>query len=96
MNQSRLGTTNGHCLLQSTHSSGTNVWQNTFPACQLAFEKIPSSGNLHDDTFEISVAEDDPGWKGALALIVEFYVPTFVLLLDLWEAIVAFGVHSSG
>lgn len=95
LNRSKLGTPNVHCLLQDARSSGMSSWQNLFPACQLGFGEVSTRGEPNDDSFEVSVTEDDRGWKGTSALIVAFYVPTFFLLLEPQKAIVAFGVHST-
>lgn len=91
MSPSTLGSPNVHCVVQSSRST----WQNLFPACQLAFGDISTSGEAHDDSFAVSVADDGAGWKGNSALIVSFYAPAYFLLLEPREATVAFGIHGS-
>ncbi|KAI1134399.1 hypothetical protein F5Y05DRAFT_235168 [Hypoxylon sp. FL0543] len=92
---SQIGTPPVHCILEGPHSAVMNTWQNIFPACQMGFGEIVSKGVRHDDSFEVSVVEDDAGWNGTSALIVSFYAPSFFLLLEPRKAVVAFGLHST-
>lgn len=94
-NDGNIGTPNVHGLLENARSSGRNSWQNLFPACQLTFGNVSTRGVPYDDSFAVSVAEDDLGWKGTSALVATFYVPSFFLLLEPQKAIVALGIHST-
>ncbi|KAI1410508.1 hypothetical protein F5Y13DRAFT_202313 [Hypoxylon sp. FL1857] len=91
----KISTTPVHCTLEDATSSGANRWQNIFQACQMAFGDIILSGVRHNDSFEISVAEDEDGWNGSSPLIVSFYAPSFFLLLEPRKAVVTFGIHST-
>ncbi|RYP70723.1 hypothetical protein DL769_004873 [Monosporascus sp. CRB-8-3] len=94
MGLKELGTPTVHCMFQDT-SAGTSSWQNIFPACQLTFGNITTSGDLHSDSFEVHVADDPLGWKGKSPLVVSCYVSTFFLLLNPRKATAAFGIHST-
>ncbi|KAI0528447.1 hypothetical protein GGR58DRAFT_509321 [Xylaria digitata] len=61
--------------------------------CQL--EDISTLGKPYDDSYEISVQEDDAGWSGTSPLIASFFAPTFPLLQQPRDVLVAFGVHNS-
>ncbi|KAJ8130454.1 hypothetical protein O1611_g3175 [Lasiodiplodia mahajangana] len=90
-----LSTPYVHCLLEGSHSQGENSWQNIFAACQLAFGDISTRGKPYDNSFEVSIVEDDAGWNGTSPLIAMFYAPAFWLLREPQDAIIAFGVHST-
>ncbi|KAI0830981.1 hypothetical protein F5Y06DRAFT_307811 [Hypoxylon sp. FL0890] len=92
---SQMGTPPVHCTLEGAPSGGMNRWQNIFPACQMAFGNIVPNGVRYDDSFEISVEEDEASWNGSSALIVSFYAPSFFLLLEPRKAVVTFGIHST-
>ncbi|KAI1161159.1 hypothetical protein F5B18DRAFT_674905 [Nemania serpens] len=92
----KLGTPPVHCLLQgSDRRWGPNGWQNIIPACQLSFGKISTLGKPYDDSYEISVQEDDAGWSGNSPLIASFFAPTFPLFQEPRDVLVALGLHSS-
>ncbi|KAI0450370.1 hypothetical protein F5B21DRAFT_491381 [Xylaria acuta] len=95
ISRGKIGTPYVHCLLEGASSSGAGSWQNIFPACQLGFGGISTRGKPYDDSFEVSVAEDDAGWNGASSLIAVFYAPAFFLMLEPGETTVAFGIHST-
>ncbi|KAI1821825.1 hypothetical protein F4861DRAFT_541599 [Xylaria intraflava] len=87
----QLGTPHVHCFLQGARSGS---WQNIFMACQLAFGDVSTRGEPHDDSFEVSVIEDDAGWSGNSALIAVFYAPT-PFLLEPEDVMVVFGIHTT-
>ncbi|RYP06116.1 hypothetical protein DL764_003338 [Monosporascus ibericus] len=89
-----LGTPTVHCMFYDP-SVGMSSWQNIFPACQLTFGNITTSGDLHSDSFQVHVAEDSLEWKGKSPLVVSFYVSTSFLLLNPRKVIAAFGIHST-
>ncbi|KAI1505698.1 hypothetical protein F5X99DRAFT_428791 [Biscogniauxia marginata] len=91
-NRQQLSTPTVHCLLQGI---GRSTWQNISPACQLAFGDITTHGVPNDDSFKVTVKEDDQGWKGSSPLIASFYAPSSFLLLNPRETMVAFGIHST-
>ncbi|KAI1379949.1 hypothetical protein F4677DRAFT_408098 [Hypoxylon crocopeplum] len=91
----QMGTPPVHCTVEGPASAGMNTWQNIFPACQMVFGDMSSRGAQHDDSFEVSVVEDEIGWNGTSALIVSFYAPSFFLLLEPRKARVTFGIAST-
>ncbi|KAI1149109.1 hypothetical protein F4825DRAFT_469448 [Nemania diffusa] len=95
IHRSEIGTPYVHCLLQSSEAPRQGSWQNLFQACQLGFGEISTQGTRHDDSFEISVVEDEAGWNGTSALIAVFYAPSFYLLMEPRDATVALGIHST-
>ncbi|RYP34489.1 hypothetical protein DL767_004265 [Monosporascus sp. MG133] len=94
MRLKELSTPTVHCMFYDP-SAGMSSWQNIFPACQLTFGNITTSGDIHSDSFEVHVAEDPLEWKGKSPLVVSCYVSTFFLLLNPRKAIAAFGIHST-
>ncbi|KAI1265788.1 hypothetical protein F5Y18DRAFT_435702 [Xylariaceae sp. FL1019] len=95
MGLSELGTPVVHCQLQGVSHWGMKTWQYILPACQLAFGKIVTHGKLYDDSFEISVQEDETGWSGMSPIIASFFAPAFPLLQHPRNVQVSFGVHST-
>ncbi|KAI0804899.1 hypothetical protein GGR55DRAFT_690858 [Xylaria sp. FL0064] len=95
MDLNKLGTPPVHCQLEGSDQLGMNRWQNIFPACQLIFGDISTGGKLYDDSYEISVQEDDAGWSGTSPLVASFFAPTFLLLQQPQGVQVVFGVHNS-
>lgn len=95
MDLQKLGTPPVHCVLQGSDRWGMSGWQNIFPACQLSFGDISTGGKLYDDSYEISVREDDAGWSGTSPLVASFFAPTFLLLQHPQDVQVVFGVHNS-
>ncbi|RYO85505.1 hypothetical protein DL766_005074 [Monosporascus sp. MC13-8B] len=92
MGLKELNTPTVHCMFQDT-SAGMSSWQNIFPACQLSFGNITTSGDLHSDSFEVHVANDPLEWRGKSPLVVSCYVSTFFLLLNPQKTSAAFGIH---
>ncbi|KAI0437035.1 hypothetical protein F4803DRAFT_571387 [Xylaria telfairii] len=90
LSRGKISTPYVHCLLE-----GASSWQNIFSACQLAFGDISTRGKPYDDSFEVSVAEDDAGWSGTSPLLAVFYVPALFLLLEPGQTKIAFGIHST-
>ncbi len=80
------------CHLQSSRSLGSS-WQNIFVAIQLSFGNVTTSGSRDDSNFSIDVLEDKNGWKGNSSMIVSFYAPSWVILLEAQATIIAFGVQ---
>ncbi|KAI0503106.1 hypothetical protein F5B22DRAFT_662609 [Xylaria bambusicola] len=95
MDLQRLGTPPVHCLLQGSGGFRMRGWQNIFPACQLSFGEVSTLGKPYDDSYEISVQEDDAGWSGTSPLIASFFATTFQLLQQPRDVLVALGVHNS-
>ncbi|KAI0192520.1 hypothetical protein F4808DRAFT_475476 [Astrocystis sublimbata] len=91
MSTDKLGTPAVHCQLQGSDFT----WQNLFPACQLSFGRIHTSGEIYDDSYEVLVQEDDAGWNGTSGLIASFFAPAWQLYQDPQDVAVAFGVHST-
>ncbi|KAI3331261.1 hypothetical protein F4824DRAFT_504290 [Ustulina deusta] len=95
MDLNKLGTPPVHCQLEGSGRWGMNRWQSILPACQLSFGDISTLGKPCDDSYEISVQEDNAGWGGTSPLIASFFAPTFPLLQQPRDVLVAFGVHNS-
>ena len=95
MNLQKLGTPAVHCMLGGVDQWGPGSWQNIFPACQLSFGNISTLGKQYDDSYEVSVQEDDAGWSGTSPLIASFFTPTFPLLQQPRDVLVTFGIHST-
>ncbi len=91
----KLGTPNVHCILQSSKTSSSRPWQNIFAAVQLTFGTITTSNSRNRDDFCVNVAEDESGWTGRSSLLVSFYAPAWVALLEPRTTTVAFGVQST-
>ncbi|KAI1427716.1 hypothetical protein F5Y12DRAFT_783137 [Xylaria sp. FL1777] len=89
MNRIALGIPVVHCIVQVGNMNSPRV----FSAWQLTFGDISTSGEVHDKSFEVSVAEDHAGWNGQSPLIAVFYLPAF--LLKLRAAEVFLGIHST-
>lgn len=82
------------CLLQSSETSLAGGWQNIFAAAQLAFGDLNTSGSRDDGNFFIEVTEDRHRWKGSSPLLVSFYAPSWILLLEAQATIVGLGIQS--
>ncbi|KAI1157259.1 hypothetical protein F5B18DRAFT_657959 [Nemania serpens] len=95
MDLQKLGTPPVHCVLEGSDRWGMSGWQNIFPACQLSFGDMSTLGKSYDDSYEISVQEDDAGWNGTSPLIASFFAPTFPLLQQPQDVLVSLGVHNS-
>jgi len=95
MDLQKLGTPAVHCLLQGSGGWRMSGWQNIFSACQLSFGDVSTLGKPYADSYEISVQEDDAGWSGTSPLIASFFAPTFPLLQQPRDVLVALGVHCS-
>lgn len=90
-----LGTPNVHCILQSATTSNSRPWQNIFAAVQLTFGTVTTSNPRNRDDFHLIVYEDESGWTGRSPLLVSFYAPTWVALLEPRTTTIAFGVQST-
>lgn len=83
------------CSVSDTPSVEHDPWRNNFNACQMVFGDISATGTCHNDSFELSVDEDETGWRGSSALFVSFYVPTGFLVVQPRKAVVAFAIEYS-
>ncbi|XXH06117.1 hypothetical protein Hte_012562 [Hypoxylon texense] len=83
------------CSLSGAPRPKVDAWRNNFYACQMMFGNVSTKGTRHTDSFELSVEEDDAGWRGSSALLVSFYVPTGFLVLEPRKAVVSFGIEHS-
>ncbi|KAI0096587.1 hypothetical protein GGR51DRAFT_543152 [Nemania sp. FL0031] len=95
-NREELSAPFAHCTLKGPGSQGPDAWQDIFTACQLGFGDISTRGKLYDNSFEVSVVEDEAGWNGTSPLIAAFYVPAVLLLRKPRKAAIAFGIHNTG
>ncbi|KAI1809401.1 hypothetical protein GGS20DRAFT_596429 [Poronia punctata] len=84
-----------HCVVEYTDLARGWGRQNVFPACQLVFGKISTSGTPYDDSFQVSVAEDEAGWYGTSDLSAIFYAPARVFRQDPRKTKVWFGMHET-
>jgi MYND finger len=89
----KVGTPPVHCLVQG--SSNGRPWQNIFGAVQIGFGKVESRGTPFSASFEVGVSEDRLAWSGTSPLLVSFYAPTWMLLLQPRTASVEFGIQST-
>ena len=85
----QIGTPPVQCVLQS------DTWQNIFAAVQLAFGEIATSGSRADSEFNLKITEDRRGWRGSSPLLISFYAPSWVVLLEPQKASLAFGLQST-
>ena len=92
---SRLGTPIVHCILQASSTYPGRPWQNIFAAVHLAFGTISTSGSRSSIDYKVHVAEDKSSWIGNSPLIVSFYAPTWLVLLEPRNANIAFGIQST-
>ncbi|KAI9800364.1 MAG: hypothetical protein M1825_004134 [Sarcosagium campestre] len=95
LSPAELATPPLRCLLQASNASLAGGWQNIFAVIQLAFGEVTTSGSRDDSSFEVKVTEDRRGWKGNSPLLVFFYVPSWMILLEGRATTVAFGVQST-
>ena len=89
----KVGTPPVHCLVQG--SSNGRPWQNIFGAVQIGFGKVESRGTPFSSSYEVNVIEDRSGWSGMSPLLVSFYAPAWMLLLQPRTASVEFGIQST-
>ncbi|KAF1844445.1 uncharacterized protein K460DRAFT_358043 [Cucurbitaria berberidis CBS 394.84] len=90
-----IGTPIAHCLVQSPYSSNAGRWQNIFSAVQIVFGKVTTTGIRNSNNFAIEVEEDELRWKGTSPLVVSFHAPSWFLLIEPQDAVVAFGLQST-
>lgn len=88
----KVGTPPVHCLVQG--SSNGRPWQNIFGAVQIGFGKVESRGTPFSASFEVGIS-DRLAWSGTSPLLVSFYAPTWMLLLQPRTASVEFGIQST-
>lgn len=88
-----IGTPPLHCLVQG--SSNGRPWQNAFGAIQTGFGEVMSHGTPFSVSFEVKVIEDRLAWSGRSPLLVSFYAPTWMLLLQPRIASVELGIQST-
>ncbi|KAI1766156.1 hypothetical protein GGR53DRAFT_464728 [Hypoxylon sp. FL1150] len=79
-----------YCSVGDAHSPKSNR-RHMFDACQLAFGEVSTIGTNYSDSFELSITEDEAGWRGSSALAVSFYVPSCSLLLQPRKTVISFG-----
>ncbi|TGJ78966.1 hypothetical protein E0Z10_g9806 [Xylaria hypoxylon] len=94
-NREHRGTPPVHCILQDSLAGLAGGWHNIFSACHLAFGEVRTTGERYTDSFEVHIEAASGGWDGSASLIVSFYVPAFILLLNPEKAEVIFGVSST-
>ncbi|KAI6083984.1 hypothetical protein F4821DRAFT_280490 [Hypoxylon rubiginosum] len=80
-----------HCRIGDANAAA-NGRLNLFRACQMAFGKVSTIGTRYSDSFELSITEDETGWRGSSALIVSFYVSSYSLLSQSRKAEIALAV----
>jgi hypothetical protein len=78
------------------HSSVTTQrWNNIFGILQLAFGKGITLGTRYSPDFKIDIKEDERAWEGNSPLVVSFYAPTSMILLEYPTTRVNFGLQST-
>jgi len=88
-----IGTPPLHCLVEGSSNGGP--WQNAFAAIQSGFGEVKSHGTPFSASFEVEIIEDRLAWSGTSPLLVSFYAPTWMLLLQPRMASVEFGLQST-
>ena len=88
-----VGTPPVHCVVQG--SSNGRPWQNIFGAVQIGFGKVETYGTPFSASFEVGIIEDRSAWSGTSPLLVSFYAPAWMLLLQPRLASVEFGIQST-
>jgi hypothetical protein len=81
-------------FVMATVKSSKYPHQHAFAITQLAFGKLSTSGARNSTDLQVHVAEDKRGWSGDSPLIIAFYVPTYLLLVEP-EAQVNFEIMST-
>jgi MYND finger len=89
-----LGTPSLCCTVQASRTS-PQQWANNFSAVQVAFGNINLVGSKNDADFHIDVNEDSESWAGNSPLVVSFFIPTWIVLLEPRTALVACGLQST-
>ncbi|KAI1140251.1 hypothetical protein F5Y05DRAFT_424149 [Hypoxylon sp. FL0543] len=82
------------CSIGSNEYYSADEFSYIARVCQLGFGEISTYGDRGSDDFEIKIKNDSEGWDGESPLIVVFYVPTSVLLLEPLAAVVACTLYS--
>ncbi|KAK6065235.1 hypothetical protein SCUP234_12650 [Seiridium cupressi] len=91
---STLGTPPIQCSLPSPQST-TNSWENSFAAVQSGFGHLSVSGSRFSDSFQVRISNDDSGWLGSSPLLVSFYIPAWILLLEPCKAVLSLCLQST-
>jgi hypothetical protein len=70
------------------------------PGGSSVFRMLPprtftTSGLRNSADFRVHVAEDKSSWTGSSPLIISFYTPIWLVLLEPQNAIIAFGIQST-
>lgn len=89
-----VSTSSVHCHLKSSSNTSLAIgWHNIFAAIQLSFGDVIISDSRNDDNFNIDVLKDKRGWKGDAPLLISFYAPSWTILLEAKDTVVAFEVE---
>ncbi|KAF2135416.1 uncharacterized protein K452DRAFT_239420, partial [Aplosporella prunicola CBS 121167] len=90
-----LGTPAVQCTLQSSKTYRGRPFQNIFSTLHLASGTVIISGTAESNSIALEIKEDESCWSGRSPLLVSFFVPTWLLLLDPENAMLAFGIQST-
>ncbi|KAK4141757.1 uncharacterized protein C8A04DRAFT_30601 [Dichotomopilus funicola] len=77
-----IGTIPVHGVVRAPLDQFLHGWENFFPAVQLAFGTLSTSGTPFSNSFRVSIREDPTGWQGTSPLLVSFRVPSWSLFID--------------
>ncbi|KAH6634745.1 hypothetical protein B0J18DRAFT_486920 [Chaetomium sp. MPI-SDFR-AT-0129] len=71
-----------HGVVRAPLNQSLDGWENFFPAVQLTFGTLSTSGTPFSNAFRVSIREDPTGWQGTSPLLVSFRVPSWSLFID--------------
>ena len=91
----QLGSPLLQCTLQSSSKYRGKPWHKIFAMIQLVFGEVSTIGSRHDDNFKLHVVEDVRCWNRQSPLIASFVVPTWLVLQEPVDAIVALTIQST-
>ena len=83
------------CCSVASRPGHPRPYENSFAALQTGFGTISTTGTRFNGSFKVKVTEDKSTWSGKLPMVVSFYVPAWLLLLEPRKTVLAFGVQST-
>lgn len=88
-----LGTPFVHGVIRSTESYKGNAWENRFAAVQLCFGTLDTTELEDGLNSPPKINVDSQGWKSQSACFISFWAPTWVLLQQPEDAVIAFALQ---
>ncbi|KAE9992238.1 hypothetical protein EG327_009616 [Venturia inaequalis] len=74
----KVGTHTFNCSLLSSNK----MWQNHYAALQFCFGKATTEGQPSSTDYKVRIEEDEQGWHGKSPMLVSFFTPSWMLLID--------------